>query len=293
MIVRLTRKVLGIVAIAIMLLSPAYAEMPNSDSEIEVRLYELDGGSLILGNNNLLSDTDSFSGTAMRMKNPVYLIKHRDEWILWDTGLPGYIAEKDGGIQYGFWKMWMDKTLPEQLIELNLTPEDIDYVMLSHTNMDHTGNTNLFKNATLIIQEEEYEVLLDKKSAQRNHLAPELLSWFITGGGKANIRLLHRDEDVFADGTLKSIFVPGHTPGHMALQVNLKNSGSVILAGDLWHSRSNRLDTQLPDFNSSRSDTLASFERMEQILNNTGAKLVIQHDVNPEYRLPVFPYYLD
>ncbi|HHF0522855.1 TPA: N-acyl homoserine lactonase family protein [Vibrio alginolyticus] len=258
-----------------------------------LRLYELDGGSLILGNNNLLSDTDSFSGSSMRMKNPVYLIKHNDNWVLWDTGLPGYIAEEEEGVQYGFWKMWINKTLPEQLSELELTPEDIDYVILSHTNMDHTGNTNLFKNATLIIQEEEYEVLLNDKSAQRNHLAPNLLSWFITGGGKENVRLLNRDEDIFSDGSLESIFLPGHTPGHMALKVKLKGAGPVILAGDLWHSKANRIRTQLPDFNSSRSDTLASFNRIEQILVNTGAKLIIQHDVSPEYRLPEFPAYLD
>ncbi|WED23808.1 N-acyl homoserine lactonase family protein [Vibrio sp. JC009] len=264
-----------------------------AEQDNELRLYELDGGSLILGNNNLLSDTDSFSGSSMQMKNPAYLIKHGENWVLWDTGLPGYIAEKKDGVQYGFWKMWMNKTLPEQLNELELTPGDIDYVILSHTNMDHTGNTNLFKNAILIIQEEEYEVLLNEKAAQRNHLAPELLSWFISGGGKDNVRLLHRDEDIFSDGALKSIFLPGHTPGHMALLVNLKEAGPVILAGDLWHSNANRLKTQLPDFNSSRSDTLASFERMEEVLSNTGAKLIIQHEVSPEHLLPDFPAYLD
>ena len=43
------------------------------------------------------------------------------------------------------------------------------------------------------------------------------------------------DLDVFGDGTVIAYFLPGHTPGHMALLVRLK-SGPVLLSGDVVHA---------------------------------------------------------
>ena len=271
----------------------SHVVLARSDATPSTRLYELHGGDLELMNKNLLSDTNSYSKTAIKMRNPVYLLQHKGKWLLWDTGLPDYIAESPDGIIYDDWRLILRTTITQQLKALDLTPDDIHYVALSHANMDHTGNTNLFKKATLIIQEDEYNALIDDKLAKKNHLAPDLLSWFLTGGGKDQVRKLKRDTDLFGDGKVLAIYLPGHTAGHMALQINLENSGSVILAGDLWHTSENRRKKQLADFNVSRSDIIASINRMEGILKNSGARLIIQHDPDMSFRLPTFPKYLD
>jgi N-acyl homoserine lactone hydrolase len=73
----------------------------------------------------------------------------------------------------------------------------------------------------------------------------------------------------------------------------LKNAGTVILSGDLFHSYENRAHRRMPVFNVSRADTLASIDRIEAIAKNTGAKVVIQHSVESFNTLPKFPAYLD
>jgi N-acyl homoserine lactone hydrolase len=49
----------------------------------------------------------------------------------------------------------------------------------------------------------------------------------------------------------------------------------------------------VPVFNTSRADTLASFDRIERIARNTKARLIIQHDPDDFRSLPKFPAYLD
>ena len=56
---------------------------------------------------------------------------------------------------------------------------------------------------------------------------------------------------------------PGHTPGHHALLVKLKDMGPVILSGDMAHFRENYDQDGVPSFNTDRSQTIASVERVK------------------------------
>jgi N-acyl homoserine lactone hydrolase len=60
-------------------------------------------------------------------------------------------------------------------------------------------------------------------------LARELL------GTPKNLQLTDGDTDVFGDGSVTLVSTPGHTPGHQSLLVHLKNSGFIILSGDVVH----------------------------------------------------------
>jgi glyoxylase-like metal-dependent hydrolase (beta-lactamase superfamily II) len=82
---------------------------------------------------------------------------------------------------------------------------------------------------------------------------------------------------------------PGHTPGHSALLVRLKEKGPVILSGDAVHFRENYDNNGVPGFNVNRADTIASIERMKQIEKNLKATVIIQHDPRDIGKLPAFP----
>jgi glyoxylase-like metal-dependent hydrolase (beta-lactamase superfamily II) len=96
------------------------------------------------------------------------------------------------------------------------------------------------------------------------------------------------DVDVFGDGSVVAMNLPGHTPGHMALLVKLA-SGPVLLSGDLYHSDEARVKKGIPPFNTSRADTLASIDRFERVAKNLGAKVIIQHEPADIAKLPAFP----
>jgi glyoxylase-like metal-dependent hydrolase (beta-lactamase superfamily II) len=107
------------------------------------------------------------------------------------------------------------------------------------------------------------------------------------GAGK-NVTLASGDVDVFGDGSVVAIHLPGHTPDHLALLVKLK-SGPVLLSGDLYHSTIAREKRAVPGFNSSREQTLQSMDKFEALAKKLGAKVVIQHEPNDIGKLPAFP----
>jgi len=97
------------------------------------------------------------------------------------------------------------------------------------------------------------------------------------------------DKDVFGDGSVIVLRMPGHTPGHSGLLVRLKEMGPVLLTGDLVHFRENYESGGVPSFNFDRAATVASIERMKQIVANLKATVVIQHDMRDIAKLPAFP----
>jgi hypothetical protein len=110
---------------------------------------------------------------------------------------------------------------------------------------------------------------------------------WISGGGK--IEALAGDKDVFNDGTVVMLNMPGHTPGHHSLLVRLKRMGNVLLSGDLAHLRENYESNGVPAWNFNRADTLASLDRFKQIAKNLKATVIIQHDARDIGKLPAFP----
>src|SRR4030095_6795084 len=97
------------------------------------------------------------------------------------------------------------------------------------------------------------------------------------------------DKDVWGDGTVIVLATPGHTPGHRSLMVKLPQSGTFILSGDAVHFRENYENNGVPWFNYDRAATVASIERMKQIVANLKATVVIQHDMRDIGKLPAFP----
>jgi glyoxylase-like metal-dependent hydrolase (beta-lactamase superfamily II) len=166
-------------------------------------------------------------------------------------------------------------------------PTDITYVAFSHFHFDHTSNAGLFSHSTWIIN--KAELANAQQAPVPSGIDPAIASEIDT----AKVQMIDGDYDVFGDGTVRILKTPGHTPGHQSLEIRLKNSGTVLLTGDLYHLRNNRELRLVPPVNSERADTLASMDRFERIAKNTRARVVIQHDERDFRSLPRFPAYLN
>lgn len=55
------------------------------------------------------------------------------------------------------------------------------------------------------------------------------------------------------------------------------------------HFRENYENNQVPTWNTSRADTLASLNRFKQIARNLKAVVILQHDPRDIEKLPPFP----
>ncbi|WP_417358836.1 N-acyl homoserine lactonase family protein [Gallaecimonas pentaromativorans] len=272
----------------ITLISSFYAA---ASEKTDVRLYRLDCGTMHIGDMSLMADNGDYKGRSIDIVISCYLIKHNNKWLLWDTGFPATYKEKKDGVKIGKLVMKLDKTIPEQLKMLNLTVNDIDFVALSHSHFDHAGQSNSFPNSTLFIQKKEYQAVTDKEEALKHFIDPQWLSYHLTHKNK--LKLIDGDYDFFNDGTVKFIYLPGHTPGHMAMELNLKKNGPLIISGDQWHFEENRMRNEVPSFNYDHQQTIESSKKLESIIKRDHAELIIEHDINDNKKLPKLKNYLD
>ncbi|MEO8176865.1 MAG: N-acyl homoserine lactonase family protein [Sphingomicrobium sp.] len=210
-----------------------------------------------------------------RVTDSCYLVRHGDQQMVWDTGFPASSLTKpidqDGMVAK------IDRTLSDQLAEVGLKPTDIDVLGISHMHSDHVGQAAEFTNARLVIGKQDFAMTAGKDDP----FGP----W--RGAGKP-VTELTADQDVFGDDSVVALHLPGHTPDHLALLVNLK-SGPVLLTGDLYHSTISRQKRSLPGFNSSRAETLASMDKFEALAKKLGAEVIIQHEPADIGKLPAFP----
>ncbi|MDQ5922158.1 MAG: N-acyl homoserine lactone hydrolase [Pseudomonadota bacterium] len=254
----------------------------------DINLYTLNCGYIDINDGYYFSDTGFYPHKPIYLADPCFLIKHPNGWLLWDTGLGDqYLGHKFKDTKHSV-TLDVPLSLSAQLKQFGITADNIKYVGLSHTHFDHTGNVNLFQNSTWILQRTEYQSLQGEiTNAQDKSIISILQS------AKTNKILLDGDYDVFGDGSIIVLRTPGHTVGHQSLQINLLNSGVLILSGDLYHTRKAYQFKQIPAFNNSRADTIASMSRIDDILQNTNGRLIIQHDMNDFNELPKYPKYLN
>ena len=247
----------------------------------EVRLWRLDCGQIRVDDLNDFSDTFAYGGRSMRLVGSCYLIKHGDAYMLWDTGLSesalgqsldGKDAKEEA----------LSVTIVEQLRRIGVEATQVSLIGISHYHDDHTGQAARFPGARLLMGRLDLEALRHGDSAR----AKPLEHW-LSGSGK--LEEVMGDKDVFADGSVVMLDLPGHTPGHHGLLVKLARKGYVLLSGDAAHFRQNYDTDGLPAWNTDRAQTLASMHRIRQIVKNLGAVFVIQHDPDDLKRLPAFP----
>lgn len=224
----------------------------------------------------VFSDRKAYPAGPRQLASSCYLIRHGDTIMIWDTGFSIHLKGKKqdmGGLIAS-----LDRTLPEQLADGGLKPADVDVLGISHSHADHTGQAELMPAARLIIGKADFDSINGKED---DPFGP----WRKAG---APITLTEGDLDIFDDGTVVAYFLPGHTPGHMALLVRLK-SGPVLLSGDVVHAHDTLELKAVPTFNADRTQSIASMERFEQLAKETGAKVIIQHEMNDIAKLPAFP----
>jgi N-acyl homoserine lactone hydrolase len=186
----------------------------------------------------------------------------------------------------------LDKTLTDQLAEIELKPADITHFAISHTHGDHIGNVGLFLNARILMQGAEYRWINSPNGPNDNvnqlmALARELL------GTPRNLRLIEGDMDVFGDGSVTLVSTPRHTPGHQSLLVHLKNTGFIILSGDVVHLEEIFKSDVVPSLNTDKAESVASMEKIRRLIAAYHATLFINHDKKQTDRLKLLPAFYD
>jgi len=138
--------------------------------------------------------------------------------ILIDSGLPGNVQPPPG-----IPMPTMEKDVLEQLAQLGLHAGDIDLLICTHFDGDHSGHHAAFTNAELIVQRQHYE--LARSGFPR--FASTRSQW---DDPSLHYRLIDGDTQLIQG--LELIETSGHVPGHQSVLVRLPETGPVLLTID-------------------------------------------------------------
>ncbi len=274
------KRTVGFVAAVLCFVAADLTLAQSAQAGVE-KLYILNCGEGVAGDISRWSPGVN-EGKSMAFVDNCYLIKHSQGWFLWDTGITDAVADMPNGLAPADPRAvtWhRPKKLAAQLEQLGVKPSDIKAMAVSHTHPDHIGNVEMFPNAMLYVQKAEYE-WPGANNAPR--FKPE-----------HPVTKLEGDRDIFGDGSLVVLSTPGHTPGHQSLLVKLPKTGEVVLSGDAVHFKSNWENRGVPVNNFSKEQTLASMQKISDILAKDKAQLWINHDKAQRDTLKMSPEFYE
>lgn len=178
----------------------------------------------------------------VRLDVPVFLIKHPSRgYVLFDTGLSTSTARRiDPGFLAGFFVKFRSepgRDIVSQLRASGVDLAEVRTILLSHLHRDHAGLADAFPQATVVVSRKEW----DSQQAREYRWRPRLVDLSTAPPFGA----FDHGIDLFEDGTVFLVDLPGHTPGNMGAWLNL-DGGPVLLAGGAAWVIDNYMDLALP-----------------------------------------------
>jgi N-acyl homoserine lactone hydrolase len=203
------------------------------------------------------------------------LLRHSQANVLFDTGCHPAVAEDPERAWGGLAKLMTPIMQPgvhvlAGLAELGLLPDDIDVVINSHLHPDHCGCNAFFRKATFLIHSDELAAARTPGSDAAGYLAAD---W----DQPMPIDQITGQRDLFADGRIVLLPLPGHTPGSLGALARLDRSGTFLLAGDTVSLRET-LDTGIIPRNTWNGEALAKSLAEVRHIETSGATVLCSHD---------------
>jgi glyoxylase-like metal-dependent hydrolase (beta-lactamase superfamily II) len=162
----------------------------------------------------------------------LWAIKHKDEFIVVDTGTGVTLAEKR--------KLKNYVNPVEMLAKIGANESNVKKIIITHIHFDHVGGVEMFPKAypqaKFYVQKKEYDFWLKNPLAKKK----PFLGISDEEGNKKVAELVESGRAVLVDGDknlqpgIDLVLAPGHTVGLQAVAVNTEK-GKAILASDCAH----------------------------------------------------------
>lgn len=212
----------------------------------------------------------------------VFVIKHRDGLVLFDTGMDPAVISDPNYVDSAIGRFFMrrvfrftigpDDTMAKNLERLNLRVEDVCKVVISHLHFDHIGGIADVPQAELLVSRDEWQQLSephpDRDYFFRQHIELPGANWQCIDFAPSEDPLLASFGgcyDVMGDGRLMLLPTPGHTAGSQSMLVRADDRPPLLLIGDLSYSVKLLMCDQLPGIYADKSELLASFANVRDL----------------------------
>jgi N-acyl homoserine lactone hydrolase len=237
-----------------------------------MRMHALSGGRVRMRKSVYVPEADR--SEMIELPVSCFLLRHSQGNVLFDTGCHPSVPDDPAARWGGLAKMMTpimakgDNVLTA-LSCVGVTPDDIDVVICSHLHPDHCGCNAFFKRATIVVHENEIAAARAPNAEAMGYLAPE---WDF-----GTFDELRGERDVFGDGRIVLIDLPGHTPGSIGALVALEKSGAFLLAADTVSLRVT-LDTGIVPRNIREPDAFRKSLQAIRDIERRGTTILCGHD---------------
>ncbi len=204
------------------------------------------------------------------------LIEYEDKKIIIDPGL---------GIFSKTLRLDCESNpIVKTLQTLNIDPQEITHVILTHLHPDHCGGLmtliddhyeEVFPHAQIIIQRKEFETAQNPDEMNRHHYRIKPVLSMLEN----NPNLLLIDGDYDLDKKVRCIFTGGHSNGHQIIRIR-DNSRTIFFTSDLIPTRKHK---QLTIISSQDLSAIDSFNQKKKLLTllETNGVIFYYHDKDP------------
>jgi len=222
------------------------------------------------------------------------LAKNGDRNVLVDTG---FMQDDHNGFSRKFGiPTWISPV--RMLSEMNLAPEAISDIFITHAHFDHMGSIAEFPNAQIYIQKSEllswYEAIaLPKRFGHLTAIIdPDNLRTALDASIEHRVTLIDGDKD----NVLPGIHVrlgSGHTIGQQFVLIDTA-AGRRVISGDCLYSRhqltgrdNDGVYVPLNNATGSVWEQLKTIDKMNDELGGDLERLVVLHDIERWKGLPI------
>jgi glyoxylase-like metal-dependent hydrolase (beta-lactamase superfamily II) len=249
----------------------------------DVRLYLFDCG-VIHNPLSIMNENEGLDGETVSNPTAWYFLSHPRGNVVVDGGNAPEVASD----HRSHWGRVTDVSTPEMTPEqallpsmrrIGLDPLSVRWIVQTHLHLDHTGALAViesFPNAEVIVRRREYVWA----HGPPTYAAPGYCRADFVKPGVPWVLLDDAEDgyDVFGDGVLRCWWTPGHTPGHMSLEINLPSGATIFLVADAAHTLDHLYERKRPPFAISREDSVASIRRIRRLVWRSQALAVAGHD---------------
>ncbi|MFQ3229414.1 MBL fold metallo-hydrolase [Reinekea sp.] len=230
------------------------------------------------------------------------LVQYDDTLFLYDAGLGQDIDEQFEG------NSWLDKKIfahsevkpvIQQLSRQKLSAADISFIVPSHLHWDHASGLPDFDATPIWVQEHE---LSAARRGQRPSFLPSTLvndlNWQTINLNSGPLFGFDRSLDIFGDGKVVLVELPGHTAGQLGLYLEVSVNERYFFVGDAsWTSEGIRENkkrswlirkmVKLNDDEHQSDETLLKLNELS--INDPELIIVPVHDERLIATLPQYP----
>ena len=145
------------------------------------------------------------------------------------------------------------KAIGVEFKKLNIDPDKVVAVLLTHTDGDHVAAIKLFRNAKVYLAKEE-EQMINGKTARMMNSHNKI-------DAKEYTLLNDRQTIKIGDISLQGILTPGHTPGSMSYLIN----DTYLFVGDAFGLKDGKVDKPNKFFSKDMATAIKSFDKINNL----------------------------